>query len=145
MRVWPIRSLKGGRLISGCDAKKKTSFPSLWILPFFTMDGCKSYNNFVALLGAFSSRRDEYRWTVVAEFFRSQSTGPLPAADYARTFAVADGQTALPALLGPTDTIDLSRQTVVSAAAPVSVATPAASGRGRRNAERSPPVPAIHP
>src|SRR5688572_19961330 len=70
-----------------------------------------------------------------AEEFRdalSRATGPLPAADYARTFAVADGQT-MPALLGPTDTIDLSRQAIASAAAPGSVAPPATPRRDGRS------------
>jgi eukaryotic-like serine/threonine-protein kinase len=55
-----------------------------------------------------------------AEEFRDalgRATGPLAAADYAKTFAVAEVPAA--ALLGPTDTIDLSRrEAVVGAPAP---------------------------
>ena len=50
-----------------------------------------------------------------AEEFRdalSRATGPLSVADFARTFAIVDGQHAH-AVPGPTDTIDLSRQAVV--------------------------------
>jgi serine/threonine-protein kinase len=51
-----------------------------------------------------------------AEEFRDalgRAAGPLPAADFARTFALVEG---LPSpVLGPTDTIDLSRQAVGNA------------------------------
>jgi serine/threonine-protein kinase len=53
-----------------------------------------------------------------AEEFRdalTRATGPLPASDYARTFALVDGQNLPATVLGPTDTIDLSRPAVVSA------------------------------
>jgi serine/threonine protein kinase len=63
-----------------------------------------------------------------AEEFRdalSRATGPLPVSDYARTFAVVDGQHSQAPVLGPTDTIDLSRQAVVTA--PLTAPTPAAS------------------
>ena len=55
-----------------------------------------------------------------AEEFRDtlgRATGPLPAADYAKAFAVAEVPSA--ALLGPTDTIDLSRQEAVVSAPPL--------------------------
>jgi serine/threonine-protein kinase len=55
-----------------------------------------------------------------AEEFRdalSRATGPLPAADYAKTFALAEGAHSPASVLGPTDTIDLSRPPVVNAAA----------------------------
>jgi serine/threonine-protein kinase len=71
-----------------------------------------------------------------AEEFRdalSRATGPLPAADYARTFAVADGQSPSAALLGPTDTIDLSRQAVGSAPAGATVAPPVTPHPERQN------------
>jgi serine/threonine-protein kinase len=61
-----------------------------------------------------------------AEEFRDalgRATGPLPVADFARTFALVEGQPA--SVLGPTDTIDLSRQAVVNA--PLTVPNPAAS------------------
>ena len=69
-----------------------------------------------------------------AEEFRdalNRATGPLPAADFARTFAVAEVPSA--ALLSPNDTIDLSRQEAVTATAPakVAVAVAAASRRVR--------------
>jgi serine/threonine protein kinase len=70
-----------------------------------------------------------------AEEFRDalgRATGPLPIADYAKTFAVADGQNPSPALLGPTDTIDLSRQAVVSAPAPANVAASVSARRHRQ-------------
>jgi len=54
-----------------------------------------------------------------AEEFRDtlgRATGPLPAADYAKAFAVAEVPSA--ALLGPTDTIDLSRQEALVSAPP---------------------------
>ena len=64
-----------------------------------------------------------------AEEFRdslSRATGPLPAADFARTFAVADGQNPSSPVLGPTDTIDLSRhEAVVSAPMAANVTAPA--------------------
>ena len=53
-----------------------------------------------------------------AEEFRdalSRATGPLPVSDFARTFAVVEGQHSQAPVLGPTDTIDLSRQAVVTA------------------------------
>jgi predicted Ser/Thr protein kinase len=56
-----------------------------------------------------------------AEEFRDalgRATGPLPAADYAKTFATADGSHPPALVLGPTDTIDLSRQAVVNAVPP---------------------------
>jgi serine/threonine-protein kinase len=71
-----------------------------------------------------------------AEEFRDalgRATGPLPAADYAKTFAAADGQSPSAALLGPTDTIDLSRQSVVSAPVIASVAAPATPQREKRS------------
>jgi len=61
-----------------------------------------------------------------AEEFRDalgRATGPLPVADFARTFALVDGQSA--PVLGPTDTIDLSRQAVVNGS--VTAVHPAAS------------------
>jgi serine/threonine-protein kinase len=58
-----------------------------------------------------------------------RATGPLPAADYAKTFAVAEGHGPSAALLGPTDTIDLSRPAVVSAQPVAAVAAPAARRR----------------
>jgi serine/threonine-protein kinase len=61
-----------------------------------------------------------------AEEFRDalgRATGPLPAADFARTFAVVEGQPA--PMLGPTDTIDLSRQAVVNT--PLTAPNPAVS------------------
>ena len=68
-----------------------------------------------------------------AEEFRDalgRAIGPLAAADYAKTFAVAEVPAA--ALLGPTDTIDLSRrESVVGAPAP-SHAAPAAAHRHDR-------------
>ncbi len=63
-----------------------------------------------------------------AEEFRdalSRATGPLPVSDYARTFAVVEGQHPQAPVLGPTDTIDLSRQAPMTAA--VTAPTPAAS------------------
>jgi serine/threonine-protein kinase len=70
-----------------------------------------------------------------AEEFRdalSRATGPLPAADFAKTFAVADGQNPPPSVLGPTDTIDLSRhEAVMSAPAAAPVHAPVAA-RGLR-------------
>jgi serine/threonine-protein kinase len=69
-----------------------------------------------------------------AEEFRdalSRATGPLPAADYAKTFALADGQSSSATVPGPTDTIDLSRQAVVSAPAVATVAA-ATSYRERK-------------
>jgi serine/threonine-protein kinase len=70
-----------------------------------------------------------------AEEFRdalSRATGPLPAADFARTFAVADGQNLPSQVLGPTDTIDLSRhEAVVTAPVAATVAAPAATRRAR--------------
>ena len=69
-----------------------------------------------------------------AEEFRdalSRATGPLPAADLAKTFAVAEMPSA--ALLGPTDTIDLSRhEAVVSAVPPARNTAPAAARRDRK-------------
>jgi eukaryotic-like serine/threonine-protein kinase len=65
-----------------------------------------------------------------AEEFRdalNRATGPLPAADFARTFAVAEVPSA--ALLSPNDTIDLSRQEAVTATAPAKVAAAAAASR----------------
>src|SRR6185436_20522793 len=62
-----------------------------------------------------------------AEEFRDalgRATGPLPAGDYAKTFAVAEGAHSSAALLGPTDTIDLSRPALVSAPAPATVGEP---------------------
>jgi serine/threonine-protein kinase len=70
-----------------------------------------------------------------AEEFRDalgRATGPLPAADCAKTFAVAEGQIPAAALLGPTDTIDLSRQVVASAPVPASAAPPTAPRRERK-------------
>jgi hypothetical protein len=70
-----------------------------------------------------------------AEEFRdalNRATGPLPAADFAKTFAVAEVPSA--ALLSPTDTIDLSRQEAVTATAPAKVAA-AASRRVRKPLE----------
>jgi eukaryotic-like serine/threonine-protein kinase len=69
-----------------------------------------------------------------AEEFRdalSRATGPLPAADFARTFAVADGQNPASQVLGPTDTIDLSRQAVVTAPVAATVGAPAAARPAR--------------
>lgn len=63
----------------------------------------------------------------------SRATGPLPVADYAKTFAATDGQSPSAALLGPTDTIDLSRQAVVSAPVAATVAVPAAPRRERKS------------
>src|SRR5688572_20021681 len=64
-----------------------------------------------------------------AEEFRDllgRATGPLPAADFARTFAVADGQHPPSPVLGPTDTIDLSRhEAVVSVPVAATVTAPA--------------------
>jgi eukaryotic-like serine/threonine-protein kinase len=65
-----------------------------------------------------------------AEEFRDalgRATGPLPAADYARTFALAEGSHPPTPVLGPTDTIDLSRhETVVTVpAARAATAAPA--------------------
>jgi hypothetical protein len=69
-----------------------------------------------------------------AEEFRDalgRATGPIPAADYAKTFAVAEVPSA--ALLGPTDTIDLSRhEAVMSAQAPAQVASPEGRRRDRK-------------
>jgi serine/threonine-protein kinase len=68
-----------------------------------------------------------------AEEFRdalNRATGPLPAADFARTFAVAEVSSA--ALLSPTDTIDLSRHEAVTATAPAKVAATAAASRRAR-------------
>ena len=65
-----------------------------------------------------------------AEEFRdalNRATGPLPAADFAKTFAVAEVPSA--ALLSPTDTIDLSRQEAVTATAPAKVAAAASVSR----------------
>ncbi len=65
-----------------------------------------------------------------AEEFRdalNRATGSLPAADFAKTFAVAEVPSA--ALLSPTDTIDLSRQEAVTATAPAKVAVAAAASR----------------
>jgi serine/threonine protein kinase len=56
-----------------------------------------------------------------AEEFRDalgRATGPLPTADYAKTFATADGSHQPAPVLGPTDTIDLSRQSVVNSVPP---------------------------
>jgi serine/threonine-protein kinase len=70
-----------------------------------------------------------------AEEFRDalvRATGPLSVADYARTFAAAEGQAAAP-LRGPTDTIDMSRhEAVMSTAAPAAVTKPAAAARRPR-------------
>ena len=70
-----------------------------------------------------------------AEEFRDaliRATGPLPAADFARTFAVADGQNLPSQVLGPTDTIDLSRhEAVMTAPVAATVAAPAAARRAR--------------
>jgi serine/threonine protein kinase len=70
-----------------------------------------------------------------AEEFRdalSRATGPLPAADFARTFALVDGPQSQALVLGPTDTIDLSRQAVANA--PLSAAnSPAAAPRPETN------------
>jgi predicted Ser/Thr protein kinase len=72
-----------------------------------------------------------------AEEFRdalSRATGPLPAADYARTFAVVEGQHQQAAVPGPTDTIDLSRQSVVTAPlAGPAPAEAASSSQAQRN------------
>src|SRR6185503_2716202 len=70
-----------------------------------------------------------------AEEFRdalSRATGPLSVADFARTFAVVDGQHTHP-VPGPTDTIDLSRQAVVNGPKTVQNATapPTPSGVNR--------------
>ena len=71
-----------------------------------------------------------------AEEFRDalgRATGPLPAADFAKTFAVADGQNPPVPVLGPTDTIDLSRhEAVVSAPMAASVSAPVAPRRVRQ-------------
>ncbi len=70
-----------------------------------------------------------------AEEFRdalSRATGPLPAADYAKTFAVADGQSPSAALLGPTDTIDLSRQAIVTGPVAATVSAPPPTRRERK-------------
>ena len=71
-----------------------------------------------------------------AEEFRDalgRATGPLPAADFAKTFAVADGQNLPVPVLGPTDTIDLSRhEAVVSAPVAAAVTTPVASRRAHK-------------
>ena len=70
-----------------------------------------------------------------AEEFRDaliRATGPLPAADFARTFAVADGQNLPSQVLGPTDTIDLSRhEAVMTAPVAATVAAPATARRAR--------------
>ena len=70
-----------------------------------------------------------------AEEFRdalSRATGPLPAADFARTFAAADGQHLPSQVLGPTDTIDLSRhEAVVTTPVAATVAAPAGGRRAR--------------
>jgi serine/threonine-protein kinase len=61
-----------------------------------------------------------------AEEFRDalgRATGPLPVADFAKSFALVEGQQA--PVLGPTDTIDLARQSMVNA--PLTAANPAAS------------------
>jgi predicted Ser/Thr protein kinase len=71
-----------------------------------------------------------------AEEFRdtlARATGPLSIADYAKTFAIVDGQHAPAAILGPTDTIDLSRPAVVSASAPAPVAATARRHRDRKS------------
>jgi serine/threonine protein kinase len=63
-----------------------------------------------------------------AEDFRdalTRATGPLPATDFARTFALVDSQSAQTVVLGPTDTIDLSRQSM--AKAPLTAPNPAAT------------------
>jgi predicted Ser/Thr protein kinase len=65
-----------------------------------------------------------------AEEFRDalgRATGPLPVADYAKTFVVAEGQHLPTPALGATDTIDLSRHdTVVTVPAAARAATAAA-------------------
>jgi hypothetical protein len=70
-----------------------------------------------------------------AEEFRDalgRATGPLAAADYAKTFAVAEVPAA--ALLGPTDTIDLSRhEAVVGTPAPAQAAAAAVRRRDRKS------------
>jgi serine/threonine-protein kinase len=67
-----------------------------------------------------------------AEEFRdalSRATGPLSVADFARTFAIAEGQHGH-AVPGPTDTIDLSRQGVVNGPKTVQNATAPATSSG---------------
>jgi serine/threonine-protein kinase len=69
-----------------------------------------------------------------AEEFRDalgRATGPLPAADFAKTFALAEGQAA--PVLGPTDTIDLSRQAVVNGPLTSNPAASAPPQRASRN------------
>ena len=72
-----------------------------------------------------------------AEEFRDllgRATGPLSAADFARTFAVADGQNPSSPVLGPTDTIDLSRhEAVVSAPLAATVTAPVAPRRAHKS------------
>jgi serine/threonine-protein kinase len=80
-----------------------------------------------------------------AEEFRDalgRATGPLPASDYAKTFAVADGQAAPATIPGPTDTIDLSRQAVI-AAAPTMVVPPVAALPQRTQFASAPAMVAI--
>ena len=70
-----------------------------------------------------------------AEEFRdalSRATGPLPVADFARTFAIAEGQH-LPAGPGPTDTIDLSRPAVVHGPLAQNATAPATKAFAKRN------------
>jgi eukaryotic-like serine/threonine-protein kinase len=74
-----------------------------------------------------------------AEEFRdalSRATGPLSVADFARTFAIVDGQPAH-AGPGPTDTIDLSRQAVVNGPLPAQNATAPATPAGVNRNVRS--------
>ena len=74
-----------------------------------------------------------------AEEFRdalSRATGPLSVADFARTFAIVDGQHAH-AVPGPTDTIDLSRQAVVNGPKTVQNATAPATPSGVNRNVRS--------
>ena len=69
-----------------------------------------------------------------AEEFRDalgRATGP-PAADFAKTFAVADGQNPPVPVLGPTDTIDLSRHEAVVGAPVTPTATAPVAARGAR-------------
>jgi serine/threonine-protein kinase len=79
-----------------------------------------------------------------AEEFRdaiTRATGPLPAAEYAKTFATAEGGSSRTQGLGPTDTIDLSRQAVVNAAAPA--VAPVVAAAPRRSPYRSAALAAV--
>jgi serine/threonine-protein kinase len=65
-----------------------------------------------------------------AEEFRDalgRATGPLPVADYAKTFAIAEGHAAAAPVLGPTDTIDLSRHAAIVSVPGAAAAAPLAA------------------